>query len=108
MNMLTGMSESHQPPAIFAHTLIHPGLPFATLLNCIIMLLDAYNIKHDATLDLNIPMSMETENKNMDNRFMADYLSFKMFLDGINRDYQEVICQIQGTGTGLYMTFQCR
>lgn len=108
MNMLTGMSESHQLPANFTHTLIHPGLPFTTLLNCVIMLLEAYNVKHNATRDFTAPMSMETGNKNMDDRFMADYLSFKMFLDGLNRDYQEIICQLQGTGTGLYMTFQCR
>lgn len=108
MNMLIGMSESHQPPADYTYTIIHPGLPFVTLLNTVVMLLNVYNVKHNGTGDITIPASTETGNKEMDERFMADYLTFQTFLDGINRDYQEITCQLQGTGTGLYMTFQCR
>lgn len=108
MTQIFGLSDSHEPPAKYSHIMIQPDIPFTTLLNTIILLLDAYNVRHNGQLDDTAGMSVETGNQNRDERFMADYMSFKMFLDALNRDYQEIICQIQGTGQGLYMTFQCR
>lgn len=108
MNMLMGLTESHEQPANFTYTLIHPGIPFVTLLNFVIMTLEIYNVRHNGTRDLNADASIETGNQALDERFEADYIAFKFFLDSINRDYQEIICQLQGTGSGLYMTFQCR
>lgn len=108
MIQISGLNESHEPPASYSHIIVQPDIPFTTLLNTIILLLDVYNIQHTGQLDPSAGMSVETGNEYRDERFMADYLSFKMFLDGLNRDYQEIICHIQGTGQGLYMTFQCR
>lgn len=105
---IQGLSESHEPPASYSYIFMQPDIPFTTLLNTIVLLLNIYNVQHNAQLDPNAPMSVETGDQYRDERFMADYLTFKNLLDGLNRDYQEIICQIQGTGTGLYMTFQCR
>lgn len=108
MMQIPGLNDSHEPPASYSYIFIQPDIPFVTLLNTIILLLEVYNVQHNGQIDPTAPMSVETGNQNRDERFMADYMSFKMFLDSLNRDYQEIICQIQGTGQGLYMTFQCR
>lgn len=91
-----------------SYTLHNPGIPFTTLVNAIILLLDAYGVKHTLTRDINDMGTMETGNAQRDEIFRVEYLSFKMFLDGLIRTHNSVECSVQGSTAHVYMTFSCR
>ncbi|QZA70541.1 hypothetical protein AH04_58 [Erwinia phage AH04] len=110
MNLMSGDDPMYLPdlPIVFSWSLSLPGVPFTSILNSVILLFNTYNIRHSSALDSEADMQITTGNPETDERFMADYLNFKMFLDGLNREYEDIQCDLQGTGIGLYMTFKCR
>lgn len=113
MDMMNEDDPFYMPPdliadARFSWSLGYPGVPFTAVLNSVILLLDTYNVQHDAIVDPGADMAITTGNEAIDERYMNDWMSLKMFLDGLNREYEYIRCVIQGTGIGLHMTFECR
>lgn len=96
------------PGQFFSYTITNPAIPFTSLMNSVILLLNAYNVRHSMAFDQSVEMSVDSGNVSADARFQSDYINFKMFLDGINREFQNVVCTAQGTGIGLRMNFECR
>jgi hypothetical protein len=109
MNQMTiGMTEE-APPVFQTYNIAFPGLPFTTLLNTIVLLLNAYGVRHQVPYDENfVGDGLDSGNPSADSRFQNDYMMFKMFLDGLSREYRDIHCGIMGTAIGAHMTFTCR
>jgi hypothetical protein len=101
------MNDEPQP-VVYSWNISCPALPFSSLLNSVVMLLNTYNVYHDALFDPTCEGGFETGNASIDERIAADWMSLKMFLDGLNREYGNIQATVQGTGIGLYMKFECR
>lgn len=103
------MMNEGLPTARFTYSLNFPAIPMTTLLNAVVLLLNAYGINHQVPYDDNFTGdSMNSGDPAADARFQADYVSFKMFLDGLSREYTSVNCGVVSNAIGIYMTFDCR
>lgn len=106
MTQVTNGTE--QPKAIFSHSMQFPGAPLTTVLSACALLIGAYGIQHDIQMDPNFSTdSLTTGNVQADARFQADYMQFKMMLDGLANQYSRVVCTAQSNGIVLYMKFTC-
>ena len=92
----------------FSYNLTAPGLPTEVMISAIALLLMAYGVRHDIPYDPNFNTeSVNTGNAAVDNRFQNDYMMFKMWLDGISRDYSDIHCVMAANYTTAHMTFTC-
>lgn len=92
----------------FSYTITAPGLPTEVLVSSLALLLMAYGVQHNAPFDPNFNSeSVNTGNQAVDQRFQNDYMMFKMWLDGITRDYTNVQCNMTANYVTAYMSFTC-
>lgn len=101
-------NNQEQPKAVFAHTLMFPGVPLTSLLTTIGLLLNVYGVVHQIPIDPNVDAeALTTGDPAKDQRFLTEYVTFKNMLDGLSREYKRVVCSTQSNGIAVYMHLSC-
>lgn len=96
------------PRERLSYNISNPGLPLPVLINSVALLFDVYNVKHQLSVDIEADFGVGSDNPSIDERFQSDYMTLKMFLDSLNREYQDITCEVKGMGIGLHLIFDCR
>ena len=106
--MNTMQANGEQPLALYSHNLTHPGVPLMMLISSVALLLSARGVKHELPIDpIFTSDSMVCGTKEVDDRFMSDYLQFNMMVDGLVRQYNVVQVKARSNGSTLMMTISC-
>ncbi|UQT02617.1 hypothetical protein YUBABA_02170 [Serratia phage vB_SmaM-Yubaba] len=99
---------NEQPLAMFSHTMTFPGVPLENLVSSIALLLSAYGVKHQLpTSPTFTTEGLTSGDNNRDQRFVTEYMQFKLMLEDLSRQYTTVQCTAQSNGASVYLRFSC-
>ncbi|QGH71894.1 hypothetical protein N1M2_31 [Klebsiella phage N1M2] len=101
-------NQNEQPIALFSHTMTFPGVPLENLVSSISLLLSAYGVSHQLPVSPTFTSEgLTSGDNNRDQRFVTEYMQFKLMLEDLSRQYTTVQCTAQSNGASVYLRFSC-